>query len=68
MGIMGIMGVIWTIVVGLIVGAIARWIIPGAQSMGWVMTSILGIADSIVGGFVGSLIWKSPDGKFRPAG
>jgi uncharacterized membrane protein YeaQ/YmgE (transglycosylase-associated protein family) len=36
--------------------------------MGWVMTSVLGIVGSIVGGFVGSLIWKSPDGKFHPAG
>ena len=41
---------------------------PGVQSMGWIMTSILGIAGSIVGGFVSSLIWKSPDGKFHPAG
>ena len=68
MGIMGIMGVIWTIVVGLIVGAIARWIMPGTQSMSWIMTSVLGIVGSIVGGFVSSLIWKSPDGKFHPAG
>jgi uncharacterized membrane protein YeaQ/YmgE (transglycosylase-associated protein family) len=41
---------------------------PGAQSMGWIMTSLLGIGGSIVGGFVSSLIWKSPDGKFHPAG
>ena len=65
---MGIMGIIWTIIVGLIVGAIARWIMPGTQSMGWIMTSVIGIAGSIVGGFVSSLIWKSPDGKFHPAG
>jgi uncharacterized membrane protein YeaQ/YmgE (transglycosylase-associated protein family) len=65
---MGIMGIIWTIIVGLIVGAVARWIMPGAQSMGWIMTSLLGIAGSIVGGLVSSLIWKWPDGKFHPAG
>lgn len=65
---MGIMGIIWTIIVGLIVGAIARWIMPGTQSMSWIMTSILGIVGSIVGGFVSSLIWKSPDGRFHPAG
>jgi uncharacterized membrane protein YeaQ/YmgE (transglycosylase-associated protein family) len=41
---------------------------PGAQSMGWIMTSLLGIGGSIVGGFVSNLIWKSPDGKFHPAG
>ena len=65
---MGIMGIIWTIIVGLIVGAIARWIMPGTQNMSWIMTSVLGIVGSIVGGFVSSLIWKSPDGKFHPAG
>jgi uncharacterized membrane protein YeaQ/YmgE (transglycosylase-associated protein family) len=65
---MGIMGIIWTIIVGLIVGAIARWIMPGAPSMSWIMTSVLGIVGSIVGGFVSSLIWKSPDGRFHPAG
>jgi len=65
---MGIMGIIWTIIVGLIVGAIARWIMPGVQGMGWVMTAVLGIVGSIVGGFVSSLIWKSPDGRFHPAG
>ena len=62
---MGFMGFIWTVVVGLIVGAIARWIMPGGQSMGWIMTSLLGIGGSIVGGFVSSLIWKSPDGRFQ---
>ena len=65
---MGIMGFIWMVIVGLIVGAIARLIMPGAQSMGWIMTSVIGIGGSIVGGFVSSLIWKSPDGKFRTAG
>jgi uncharacterized membrane protein YeaQ/YmgE (transglycosylase-associated protein family) len=64
----GDQGFIWTIIVGLIVGAIARWIMPGVQSMGWIMTSDPGIVGSIVGGFVSSLIWKSPDGKFHPAG
>jgi uncharacterized membrane protein YeaQ/YmgE (transglycosylase-associated protein family) len=65
---MGIMGFIWTVIVGLIVGAIARLLMPGAQGMGWIMTSVIGIAGSVVGGFVSSLIWKSPDGKFHPAG
>jgi uncharacterized membrane protein YeaQ/YmgE (transglycosylase-associated protein family) len=65
---MGIMGFIWIVIVGLIVGALARWIMPGAQAMGWIMTSVIGIAGSIVGGFISSLIWKSPDGQFHPAG
>ena len=65
---MGILGLIRLIIVGLIVGAIARWIMPGAQSMGWIMTCLIGIGGSLVGGIVSSLIWKSPDGRFHPAG
>jgi len=65
---MGIMGFIWMVIVGLIVGAIARLIMPGAQSMGWIMTSVIGIVGSLVGGLVSGLIWKSPDGRFHPAG
>ena len=65
---MGIMGLIWTIVIGFIVGALARWFYPGAVAMGFWMTALLGIAGSIVGGVVSSLIWRSPDGRFHPAG
>ena len=65
---MGIMGLIWTIVVGFIVGVLARFLYPGAVAMGFWMTALLGIAGSIVGGFVSSLIFKSPEGRFHPAG
>ena len=65
---MGIMSLIKIVIVGLIVGAIARLIMPGAQAMGWIMTSLIGIAGSLVGGVIGSLIWRSPDGRFQPAG
>jgi len=43
------------IVVGLIVGAIARAIFPGRQPMGWIGTALLGMAGSLVGGFLSSL-------------
>jgi len=64
---MGIMGFIWMVIVGLIVGAIARLIMPGAQSMGWIMTSVIGIVGSLAGVLVSGLILKSPDGRFLPA-
>jgi uncharacterized membrane protein YeaQ/YmgE (transglycosylase-associated protein family) len=52
------MGIIGTIIVGLIVGAIARFLLPGEQKMGWIMTCLLGIAGSLVAGYVGqSLGW-----------
>ena len=47
------MGIIGTIVVGLIVGAIARLLMPGEQKMGWILTCLLGIGGSMAAGFVG---------------
>ena len=65
---MGIMGIIGTIVVGFIVGVLARFFYPGAVPLGFWLTVALGIGGSIVGGVISSLIWKTPDGKFHPAG
>jgi uncharacterized membrane protein YeaQ/YmgE (transglycosylase-associated protein family) len=65
---MGIMSIIGMIIVGFIVGALARWFYPGAVGMGFWMTTLLGIGGSLVGGVLSSLLWKAPDGKFRPAG
>jgi uncharacterized membrane protein YeaQ/YmgE (transglycosylase-associated protein family) len=65
---MGIMGIIGMIVVGFIVGLLARFFYPGAVSMGFWMTTLMGIGGSLVGGVVGSMLWKSPDGRFHPAG
>ena len=47
------MGIIGTIVVGLIVGAIARFVLPGEQKMGWILTCLLGIGGSLIAGYVG---------------
>jgi uncharacterized membrane protein YeaQ/YmgE (transglycosylase-associated protein family) len=50
------MGIIGWIIIGLIAGAIARWIMPGADPMGWLGTIVLGIVGSFVGGFVLNLV------------
>jgi uncharacterized membrane protein YeaQ/YmgE (transglycosylase-associated protein family) len=64
-----LMQIIWWIIVGLVVGALARLIMPGRDPMGWIATAVLGIAGSFVGGFIGSLIWRSSDGSFfHPGG
>ena len=47
------MGIIGTLFVGLIVGALARLVMPGEQKMGWILTCLLGIAGSMLAGFVG---------------
>lgn len=50
------MGIIQMIVVGLIVGLIARALMPGEQKMGLVLTTLLGIAGSAVANWLGSAI------------
>ena len=50
------MGIIGTILVGLIVGALARWVMPGEQKMGWILTILLGIAGSMLAGFIGQAV------------
>lgn len=50
------MGFIGTIIVGLIVGALARFIMPGEQKMGWILTILLGIAGSFLAGFIGQAL------------
>lgn len=46
------------IVTGLIVGVIARAIVPGRQNLGWIMTILLGVAGAFVGGLISSFIWR----------
>ena len=50
------MGFIGTIVVGLIVGALARLVMPGDQKLGWIMTILVGIGGSLLAGFVGQAL------------
>jgi uncharacterized membrane protein YeaQ/YmgE (transglycosylase-associated protein family) len=50
------MGVILFILFGLIVGVIARALMPGRQPMGFILTAILGMAGSFVGSYIGHMI------------
>jgi uncharacterized membrane protein YeaQ/YmgE (transglycosylase-associated protein family) len=57
---------IWTIVIGFIVGLVARALKPGDDKLGIVMTSVLGIAGAFIASFLGkSLGWY---GEGEPAG
>ena len=60
------MGILTTIVVGLIVGALARFLLPGDQKMGWILTCLLGIGGSLLAGFVGQALGWYKAGE--PAG
>jgi uncharacterized membrane protein YeaQ/YmgE (transglycosylase-associated protein family) len=50
------MGIISMIVIGFIIGLIARAIMPGEQKLGWILTTVLGIVGSIVAGYLGAAL------------
>lgn len=50
------MGIIGTIFIGLIVGLLARFLKPGDDSMGWIMTIVLGIAGSLAATYGGQAL------------
>lgn len=57
------MEIVVTLVVGLIVGAIAKFLMPGNDPGGWIMTIVLGIAGSFVGNLIaGALGMAGPVG------
>jgi uncharacterized membrane protein YeaQ/YmgE (transglycosylase-associated protein family) len=47
---------LWVILIGLVVGFLARLLMPGADPGGWIFTIVLGIAGSFVGTFLGRLV------------
>jgi uncharacterized membrane protein YeaQ/YmgE (transglycosylase-associated protein family) len=61
--------IIWSIIVGAIVGGLAELIVPGAQGLGFIKCAILGIVGSIVGGLIGRMFSRpAPGTSFHPAG
>ncbi len=62
------MAILLFIIFGFVVGLLARALMPGRQSMGFIMTTVLGIAGSFVGGFVGNLMSGRDVTAFTPAG
>ena len=60
---------IWSIIIGFIIGLIARAIMPGVDAMGFWMTTIIGIGGSLVGGLIGMVVKRpTPGTPFHPAG
>jgi uncharacterized membrane protein YeaQ/YmgE (transglycosylase-associated protein family) len=62
-----VMAIIGWCLFGLVAGAIARLLIPGRQSMGIILTMVLGIVGSLVGGFVGYILTGGGD-PYQPSG
>jgi uncharacterized membrane protein YeaQ/YmgE (transglycosylase-associated protein family) len=53
---------------GLIIGLIARFLVPGVQSMGLILTMVLGIVGAVVGGLLYSWIQGAPAAPFSLSG
>ena len=52
------MNVLWTIIIGLVVGVLAKLLMPGRDPGGFIVTVLLGIAGSFIAGFIGrSMGW-----------
>lgn len=47
------MSILGTLFIGLIAGFIARALKPGDDSMGWIMTALLGVAGAFIAGYLG---------------
>ncbi|AHI06131.1 putative transglycosylase-associated protein [Bdellovibrio bacteriovorus W] len=47
---------IWTIVIGFVIGVVAKFLMPGSQGGGIILTTILGIVGSVVGTYIGSAL------------
>lgn len=57
------MAIVWMLVVGLIVGAIAKLLMPGRDPGGMVVTMVLGVAGALVAGFLGRALGWYQEGQ-----
>lgn len=57
------LSLLWTIVIGFVVGVVAKLLHPGKENMGIVMTTLLGIAGSVAATFLGRLVGFYKEGE-----
>ncbi|HMV00541.1 MAG TPA: GlsB/YeaQ/YmgE family stress response membrane protein [Rhodocyclaceae bacterium] len=50
------MGIVWTIVLGFVIGVVAKLLHPGKENMGFIVTVLLGIAGSFMAGMIGQFL------------
>lgn len=57
------MSIVWTILIGFVVGIVARLLKPGRDATGFVLTTVLGIAGAFVGTFIGQTLGLYAEGE-----
>ena len=55
------MSILWTIIIGLIVGIVAKFLMPGRDPSGFVITALIGIVGSVIATYLGQAL-----GFYRP--
>ena len=55
------MGILSWIILGLVAGALAKFILPGQQGGGFIVTTVLGVVGALVGGFLGTRVFGIGD-------
>jgi uncharacterized membrane protein YeaQ/YmgE (transglycosylase-associated protein family) len=50
------MGIIWTIVLGFVIGVLAKFLHPGKENMGFITTVVLGVVGSFLAGVIGQYL------------
>ncbi|RYD15310.1 MAG: GlsB/YeaQ/YmgE family stress response membrane protein [Lysobacteraceae bacterium] len=61
---------LWMLIVGLVVGIVAKFLMPGKDPGGFIITAILGVAGMFLGGWLGSMVFGTtpPGSEVQPAG
>jgi len=54
---------LWTALIGLIIGAVAKFLMPGKDPGGWIVTMLLGLAGSFVAGYLGRVMGWYQEGQ-----
>jgi uncharacterized membrane protein YeaQ/YmgE (transglycosylase-associated protein family) len=55
-------GILWQLLIGLIIGVIARFLMPGKENLpagplGWILTALVGVAGAFIGWWIGKTFW-----------
>jgi uncharacterized membrane protein YeaQ/YmgE (transglycosylase-associated protein family) len=57
------MSILWTLLIGFVVGLVARFLKPGRQKLGFILTTVLGIVGAFVGSFIGQTLGLYQSGE-----
>jgi uncharacterized membrane protein YeaQ/YmgE (transglycosylase-associated protein family) len=57
------LSLLWTLIIGLVIGAVAKFFMPGKDPGGWIITMLLGIAGAFVASYLGRMVGWYREGQ-----